>query len=182
MREVAVIAHEDSPENKRLAAYVVAGNPPADLADQLRALLRAAMPEYMVPAHFVMLEALPRTPNGKLDRKALPAPAHDNGSPGAVAIAPRNPIEEMVMGVLRDVLGRADFGVLDNFFDLGGHSLMAARLMFKLRAASGLDLPMRLLFERPTAASMAEAIEACAWLERPKAPGHAVGFREEIEL
>jgi hypothetical protein len=89
----------------------------------------------------------------------------------------------MVLGVLRDVLGRADFGVLDNFFDLGGHSLMAARLMFQLRAVSGRDLPLRVLFERPTASALAEAIDALAWAPSSRQqPAMAGNDRVEIEF
>jgi amino acid adenylation domain-containing protein len=182
VREVAVIAREDAPGDKRLVAYLVVENPPADLLDQLRALVRAASPEYMVPARFVRLEALPRTPNGKLDRKALPAPSEDALAPLGVAVAPRTPTEEMVLGVFRGVLERTDFGVFDNFFDLGGHSVMAARLMAKLRTASGLDLPLRHLFERPTVAALAEAIDALAWATGSRrAPARAAN-RVEIEL
>jgi amino acid adenylation domain-containing protein len=182
VREVAVIAREDAPGDKRLVAYLVVENPPADLLDQLRALVRAASPEYMVPARFVRLEALPRTPNGKLDRKALPAPSEDALAPLGVAVAPRTPTEEMVLGVFRGVLERTDFGVFDNFFDLGGHSVMAARLMAKLRTASGLDLPLRHLFERPTVAGLAEAIDALAWATGSRrAPARAAN-RVEIEL
>ncbi|HKS36749.1 MAG TPA: amino acid adenylation domain-containing protein, partial [Verrucomicrobiae bacterium] len=150
IREIAVIAREDIPGEKCLVAYFVADNPPVDLTDQLRALGRATLPEYMVPAHFVALKALPRTSNGKLDHKALPAPDAGDGPRRGVAVAPRTPTEEMVTGVFRGVLNRADFGVFDNFFDLGGNSLMAARIMFQLRAASGRDLPLRVLFERQT--------------------------------
>ena len=170
VREVAVIAREDAPGDKRLVAYLVVEDPPADLAEQLRALVRAASPEYMVPARFVTLEALPRTPNGKLDRKALPA------------VAPRTPSEEMVLGMFRDVLDRSDFGVFDNFFDLGGHSLMAARLMAKLRTASGLDLPLRHLFERPTVAALAEAIDALTWAATSQRAAARAANRVEIEL
>jgi len=182
VREVAVIAREDTPGDKRLVAYLVAENPPADLVGQLRALVRAAMPEYMVPAHFVMLKALPRTHNGKLDRKAMPAPSLGDGLPSAVAVDPRTPSEEMVASVFRGVLGRTDFGVFDNFFDLGGHSLMAARIMFQLRAASGLDLPLRVLFERPTVSALAEAIDALAWAASSRQQPALAGDRVEIEL
>ena len=161
--EVVVIAREEAGGDKQLVAYFVAARPPADLADQLRALVRAACPEYMVPAHFVRLDGLPRTANGKLDRKALPAPDPATVARRAEPVAPRTPAEEMVMGVFRAVLERADFGVGDSFFDLGGHSLMAARLMSQLRAASGVDLPLRLLFEHPSVAALAGALEALAW-------------------
>lgn len=86
------------------------------------------------------------------------------------------------MVAFRGVLERADFGVLDNFFDLGGHSLMAAQLMYGLRAASGVDLPLRNLFESPTVAGLAGAIDALSWLAKPKAPTYGAANREEIEL
>jgi acyl-coenzyme A synthetase/AMP-(fatty) acid ligase len=178
--EVAVIAREDTPGDKRLVAYLVAENPPADLADQLRALVRATMPEYMVPSCFVIVESLPRSHNGKLDRKALPAPGPE--APRGVAVSPRTPTEEMVLSVFRSVLDRADFGVFDNFFDLGGHSLKAARLILQLRAASGRDLPLRVLFERPTVSALAEAVDAIAWLANSKQQPAVTDNREEIEL
>lgn len=184
VREAAVIAREDPPGEKRLVAYVAAANPPADLAGQLRTRVRAVLPEYMVPAQFAVLQALPRTPNGKLDRQALPAPVAGDGAPGRLVVAPRTAAETMVTGVFCDVLGRSDFGTLDNFFDLGGHSLMAARLMYKLRTASGLDLPLRMLFEHPTPARLAESLDELDWLEKSKASGRVNGAtqREEIEL
>jgi amino acid adenylation domain-containing protein len=182
VREAAVIVREDGPGDKRLAAYLVSENPPADLADQLRARVRAALPEYMVPAHFVLLTTLPRTPNGKLDRNALPVPVPGNGSSHKTAASPRKPTEKIVMDVFRAVLDRTDFGMSDSFFDLGGHSLMAARLMLKLRAASGFDLPMRLLFERPTPARLAEAIDGLSWLKGSKTAVPDAGAREEIEV
>jgi len=182
VREVTVIAREDAPGDKRLVAYLVAENPPADLVEQLRALVRAALPEYMVPSRFVRLEALPLTPNGKLDRKALPPPGIVDEAPRAGDVGPRTPTEETVMDVFRGVLQRADFGVFANFFDLGGHSLMAARLMFRLRAVSDLDLPLRNLFERPTVAGIAGVIDSLSWSATSKSAADAAGDREEIEL
>jgi amino acid adenylation domain-containing protein len=182
VREVAVIAREDVPGDKRLVAYLVAENPPHDLTDQLRALVRAAMPQYMVPAHFVTLKALPRTHNGKLDRKALPAPSAGDGPPRGEAVSPRTPTEEMVVGVFRDVLNRTDFGVYDNFFDLGGNSLLAARIMFQLRAASGRDLPLRVLFERQNVSALAEAIDGLAWIASSRQQSAAPDNRMEIDL
>ncbi|MBU6411063.1 MAG: hypothetical protein KGR98_11815, partial [Verrucomicrobia bacterium] len=182
VREVVVIAREARPGDRNLVAYFAAENPPAGVTEELRALLRAALPEYMVPACFVRLEALPRTPNGKLDRQALPAPDQIDGAPRPIAGVPRTPTEEMVINVFRSVLGRSDFGAGDSFFDLGGHSLMAARLMLQLRAATGSDLPMRLLFERPTPARLAEAVAELAWVQKSKSSGRAAGGREEIEL
>jgi amino acid adenylation domain-containing protein len=181
VRDVAVIVREDIPEHKRLVAYLVAENA-ADLADKLRVRLRATLPEYMVPTQFVILKALPRTHNGKLDRKALPPPTVGNSAPQRVAARPQTPTEEMVLGAFRTVLNRSDFGVSDNFFDLGGHSLMAARLISRLRATSGMDLPLRDLFVRPTVAGLAEAIDALQWLRKSRTHTHAAGVREEIVL
>jgi len=180
VREAVVLAREDTPGERILVAYLVAKSPAVDLVDQLRALVRAALPEYMVPTCFVTVESLPRSHNGKLDRKALPAPGLV--APRGVAIPPRTPTEEMVLDVFRSVLHRADFGVFDNFFDLGGHSLMAARLILQLRAASGRDLPLRVLFERPTVSTLAEAVDAMAWLANSKKQPVATDNREEIEL
>ena len=182
VREVAVIAREDTPGGKRLVAYLVTENPPDDLTDQLRARVRSAMPEYMVPAQFVMLPAMPRTQNGKLDRKALPAPGADDGARSRPAVTPRTPTEALVAGVFRAVLNRADIGVFDSFFDLGGNSLMAARLMLQLRTASGHDLPLRVLFERQTVSAVAEAIDGLAWLADSTRPPAAAEDRVEIQL
>jgi len=104
VREVVVLAREDTPGDKRLVAYVVADNPPADLVDQLRTLLRATLPEYMVPAQFVRLDSLPLTPNGKVDRKALPAPDRSTGLEIS-CVAPRTPTEEILAGIWAQILG-----------------------------------------------------------------------------
>jgi len=182
VREVVVVVREDAPGERRLVAYYAAERPPADLVADLRALIRATSPEYMVPSEFVRLDALPRSPNGKLDRKALPKPLGGAGAPRVDQAAARSPTEELVMGVFRHVLERADFGVGDSFFDLGGHSLMAARLMSQLRAASGVDLPLRVLFERPTVAALAQAVDALVWAARRLTPTGGFAKREEIEL
>ncbi len=181
VREGAVVAREDGTGEKRLVAYLVAVDAPADLIDQVRALIRASLPEYMVPSEFVILAALPRTANGKLDRKALPAP-----TPGAVplagAVPPRTPTEALVMAAFADVVGRADFGVFDNFFDWGGNSLRAARLVSRLRAKAGVELLLRHLFERPTVAGLAEVIDGLSWASGAGARVAEAGEREEIAL
>jgi len=180
--EVVVVARDEAGGDKQLVAYFVAERPPADLVEQLRALIRGACPEYMVPAHFVRVDALPRTANGKLDRKALPAPAPATGAARVAAVAPRTPTEEMVMGVFSGVLERGDFGVGDSFFDLGGHSLMAARLMSQLRAVSGVDLPLRILFEHPSVAALAGALEALSWSAVRQPRTADTRDREVVEL
>jgi len=128
------------------------------------------------------LDALPLTPNGKLDRSALPAPA-ERAAASRETVAPRSANEALVVDVFQDVLRRAGIGVFDNFFDLGGHSLMAARVMAKLREKARVDLPLRNLFERPTPAELAAAIDALAFAAAgPVSAAGAAGEREEIEL
>jgi len=176
VREVVVIARNDGDDNY-LAAYLIAESQP-ELPEQLGALLHARLPDYMVPKAFVSLDRLPMTPNGKIDRKALPAPAR-NVTPRA-EVEPLTSTEELVVRVFSEVLNRSGIRFRDNFFDLGGHSLMAARLMYRLRVLTGLDLPIRNLFEHPTPGSLARIIDGLLLLAEPK--GSTGGDREEIEL
>uniref|UniRef100_UPI000E3C0CA8 non-ribosomal peptide synthetase n=1 Tax=Allorhizocola rhizosphaerae TaxID=1872709 RepID=UPI000E3C0CA8 len=155
--QVAVIVREDRPGDKRLVAYVVpAGESTVD-APALRAAAAQALPEYMVPSAFVVLDRLPITVNGKLDRKALPAPAF--GGSGATR-PPRNPREEILCGVFAEVLGVETVGIDDDFFDLGGHSLLAVRLVNRARAVLGVDVDLRDLFQAPTVAALSERFQS----------------------
>jgi amino acid adenylation domain-containing protein len=154
IREVVVVAREDIPGDQRLVAYLVAENPPADWVDQLRAQLRAALPEYMVPSAFVVLDKLPLTPNAKIDRKALPAPER-SASDEAAYVAPRTPTEEILAGIWAEVLKLERVGRDDNFFELGGHSLLAMQVAARVRGALGVDLPLRKIFATQTIANLA---------------------------
>ncbi len=158
VRECAVVAREDEPGAVRLVAYVAPaeGGPVPDAAE-LRRFLGATLPAYMVPAAFVALDTFPLTPSGKLDRRALPAPDGYGADTGG---APRTPVEEIVAGIFAEVLRRESVGIHDGFFDLGGHSLLATQAMSRLRAALHVDLPLRVLFEAPTVAALAERVEA----------------------
>jgi amino acid adenylation domain-containing protein len=152
VRECVVLAREDRPGDHRLVAYVVPRS--AALAvDELRAALRRRLPEPMIPAAFVVLAALPLTANGKLDRRALPAPDATARGP---MVAPRTAAEAVIAGIWRDVLGLPAVGVEDNFFDRGGHSLLATRVTSRLRTAFGVEIPVRALFETPTIAQLAQ--------------------------
>lgn len=182
VRASVVVARDDGGVEKQLVAYLVADHPPPDLADQLRALARATLPEYMVPSVFVTLDALPLTPNGKIDRQALPAPLAASLAPAPATVEPRTPTEAMVLGMFREVLGRADIGVFDSFFDLGGHSITAARVIARLQDATSISVPLRNLFERPTAAGLAEVVDGLAWLARSNAQSADVRGREEIAI
>ena len=158
VREAVVIAREDIPGDKRLVAYLVSASPPADLADQLRALIRAAMPEYMVPAAFVLLDAFPLSPNGKVDRKALPAP-EAAAYAGRDFEAPLGDIESALAQIWCDVLKLERIGRHDQFFDLGGNSLMAMQVVSRVRQRLVTELPLRELFAAPTVARLAARIE-----------------------
>jgi amino acid adenylation domain-containing protein len=159
-----VVAREDNSGDRRLVAYVVPaakGLHPA--IDELRDFLQARLPDHMIPSAFVFLEALPLTLSGKLDRRALPAP--ERARTGLAGwVTPRTPVEEAISEIWIALLNLEGVGVHDNFFALGGHSLLAVQVVARLRAAFGLDLPVRAFFETPTVAGLAERIEATSRL------------------
>ena len=162
--QAAVIAREDRPGEKRLVGYVVPASGQSTDPASLRAHLGQSLPDYMVPAAIVVLEALPLTRNGKLDRKALPAPDL-TVSPSAWR-APRTPQEEILCALFAEILGLARVGIEDNFFELGGHSLLATRLISRIRGMLGVELPLRSLFETPTVAGLTQQF-ASAQAARP---------------
>jgi acyl carrier protein len=130
------------------------------LVPQLRRYLKEKLPEYMVPAAFVVLDELPLTPNGKVDRRRLPAPERSRADAGAQYVAPRNEIEEMLVGIWANILGVEQVSIHDNFFELGGHSLIATRIISRIREALKVDLPLRTMFDAPTVAGLAERAQA----------------------
>ena len=155
--QAAVLVREDRPGDQRLVAYAVVA-PQAMLPDArtLRAYLAQRLPDAMLPSAFVELASFPHTPNGKLDRKALPMP----GAPDAVASrAPRTPAEELLCALWCEVLGVARAGIDDDFFALGGHSLLATQLVSRVRDAFGVELPIRTVFEEPTVAGVAAVLD-----------------------
>ncbi|MEU5363862.1 amino acid adenylation domain-containing protein [Streptomyces sp. NPDC005925] len=173
VREAVVIAREDTPGDRRLVAYVVTGDED-DPTERLRELVRAHLPEHMVPSAVVRLDALPLTVNGKTDREALPAPGGERPDLAAAYVAPRDEREEALVRVWTEVLGVERVGVHDDFFALGGHSLLATRVAFGASAALGIEVPVRLVFDRPTVAAMAADL-ATATPAAPAAPAPADG-------
>lgn len=158
VREAVVMAKEDEPDDKRLVAYVVPKEGQALTASELRSVLKEKLPEYMIPSGFVFLDALPMTPNGKVDRRALPAPDQARPELTATFVAPRTPLEEGLARIWAEVLGIERVGVNDDFFDLGGQSLAASQVTSRVIKSFQLDLPVRALFEAPTVAEMAAVI------------------------
>jgi syringomycin synthetase protein SyrE len=157
VREAVVLAREAAPGDRRLVGYVVPAGREGVAAASLRAHLGARLPDYMVPSAFVALESFPRTPGGKVDRGALPAPAWEAE---AAYVPPRSPVEEVVAAIWAEVLGRDRVGVHDGFFELGGHSLLATRVISRVREAFGAEVPLRALFESPTVAGLGERVQA----------------------
>ena len=160
-----VVAREDrgtrevGSGEKRLVAYLIPGNGAQLTVGALRDFLALQLPDYMVPAAFVALEALPQTPNGKVDRAALPAPDAANMLGDDIFVAPRSTLEEGIAAILCELLGLERISVVDNFFMLGGHSLLGLQVIARLRDAYGVELPLRTLFDAPTAAGLADEIE-----------------------
>ncbi|MCJ0871765.1 non-ribosomal peptide synthetase [Streptomyces sp. AP-93] len=158
LRDAVVVVREDTPGDRTLAAYYVARDAASGAAPgELRAHVAATLPEYMVPSSFTALDSIPLTTNGKLDKRALPAP--DQGAVGSAAafVAPRTVVEERIAAVWADVLGLDQVGVDDGFFELGGHSIRAVKLVGRLRT-EGYDLAVRDVFEYRTVARLAELV------------------------
>ncbi|SFY33420.1 non-ribosomal peptide synthetase [Streptomyces atratus] len=155
-----VVVREDVPGDKRLVAYLVPTGGTAVAVAALRAALARELPEHMLPARYVVLERLPLTPNGKVDRRALPAPEGHRPDVSAAFAAPRTPTQRAVVGIWAELLGVDEVGADDDFFELGGHSLLAVRIASRLRRDLGVDVPYRTLFDAPTPALLATAVDA----------------------
>jgi len=154
VHEAAVVLHGHCGEDKHLVAYVTTSEDDA----ALRKFLQARLPKHMIPAVFVPLDRLPRAANGKIERKALPAPPRMTRMEDRM-VAPRNSVEAQLAELWATVLGLPQVSITDNFFDLGGHSLLATQLLSRLRTALGVDIPLRTLFETPTIEGLAAALE-----------------------
>jgi acyl carrier protein len=150
---------EDFVNDRRLVAYVVA-KPGATLKKSgLREALKQRLPDYMVPNVFVVLDKLPLSANGKVDRRALPSPEDRDHEPTGPSAVPSTPTEQRLAAIWSEVLRRNHLGVHDNFFDLGGHSLMATQVISRIRMQFSCDLPLRTLFEHPTIGGLAEILD-----------------------
>jgi acyl carrier protein len=156
--EAVVIAREDKPGIKRLVAYVVPKDESRPAVRNILSVLKEDLPDYMIPSAFVFVDALPLSPNGKIDRSALPAPGNARPDIGVPFVAPRTPLEEELAEIWKEALSLDSVGVDDNFLDLGGHSLLASQIITQVIKRFQLDLPVQLLFDSPTVAEMAVVI------------------------
>jgi len=162
VREAVVVVRDDG-KDRRLIAYAVANAGLQISEDEVRAHLQTRLPQYMIPAQFVILEGLPKTPNGKVDRNALPEPERrqiqGRGASGGV--------EEILAGIWAEVLLVEQVGVEENFFEIGGHSLLATRIVSRIRELFQVELPLQIMFEAPTVAGLARRVESLARIETP---------------
>ncbi|WP_255512230.1 non-ribosomal peptide synthetase [Aerosakkonema funiforme] len=207
--EAVVIVKEEVPGDKHLVAYIVPEkqliNPKSKILScegghrdghrqdahfaqnpksyDWREFAKQKLPDYMVPSVFVMLKSVPLTSNGKVDRTALPTVDTLSFNIEENYIAPRTSVEEVLVKIWAKVLGRQQLGVQDNFFELGGHSLLATQLTSRIRDAFQIDLPVRILFEAPTVASLARYIETMSWAAKNlDSSNSTTNDREEVEF
>lgn len=166
IREAVVVAVDDEHRGKSLVAHIVSAEGSTEKGPNLREYLRRTLPDYMMPSAFVFARSLPKTPNGKIDRRAL----SERPFPGIRAHAPveqaEDKLEQQILDIWQEALGQKPLSVLDNFFDLGGHSLLAARVMHRISRVTGQIVPLAVLFEAPTVRQMAALLRDKAWSQR----------------
>jgi acyl carrier protein len=158
--EAVVLARKELSDQQRLVAYVVSAGDQRPTVTELRRSLQAQLPDYMVPSAYLFLDALPLTANGKMDQKALPLPSGQRPELERAYVAPRTPEEKLLAEILIELLKVEKVGVLDNFFDLGGHSLVAIQLLSRIRQLTGIELPIVTIFTKPTVEDLAVALSA----------------------
>ncbi|MCF4969718.1 amino acid adenylation domain-containing protein [Nostoc sp. CMAA1605] len=158
VQETVVIAREDEPGNKRLVAYVVIDGDSPITMNELRRFLQTKLPDYMVPSAFIAIAQIPLTPNGKVDRRALPIPDQSRPELEKAFVAPRNAVEIELGRIWSEVLGIESVGINDNFFDLGGNSLLAVKLFTQVEKKFGQKLPLATLLQSPTIEQLASIL------------------------
>ncbi len=163
IKEAVVVARDDGTDHKRLVGYVIPFDELELNVSELRMFLKDKLPEYMSPSLFVILKKFPLTPNAKIDRKALPEPEVSSSETGAENVAPRDELELQLRVIWQKVLGARSVGVNDNFFDLGGHSLLGAKLFAQIEKKLGKNLPLATLFQAQTIAEIAEILRQKDW-------------------
>jgi amino acid adenylation domain-containing protein len=176
VRQAAIVARQAPAGDTRLVAYVVLAEGAETAASDLRRFLAGKLPEFMVPSSFVVLDALPVTPSGKVDRRSLPALEEIRTEPARDRVPPRTATEELLADIWAEVLGPVQIGIQDNFFALGGHSLLAMRVLSRMQRTFRIELPLRRIFEAPTIAALAEIVDA----ERSARPGDLTAIADAL--
>ncbi|MCC5644520.1 amino acid adenylation domain-containing protein [Nostoc sp. CHAB 5824] len=183
VREAVVVAREDVVDDKRLVAYIVAKLDTNLTQTELRSFLKQHLPEYMLPSAFVLMDTLPLTSNGKVDRQILPVPEQTRPDLEETFVTPRTPGEEILAEIWANILGLEKVGIHDNFFELGGHSLLIVKLFARLRAAFQVDLPFQTLFGAPTVSTLAESLETACQASSSASIAHPVfDLKAEVVL
>jgi amino acid adenylation domain-containing protein len=159
IHEAVVVVREESSSGKRLVGYLTARGQPRPGLTELRSFLKERLPDYMLPAELLWLEALPRNSSGKVDRRALPVADRRRPDLESTFEAPRTVVERVLVSIWAQWLGTDQLGIHDNFFELGGHSLLAIRVIARVQAQLGVELPLRVMFDSPTVAELAIAVE-----------------------
>jgi acyl-coenzyme A synthetase/AMP-(fatty) acid ligase/acyl carrier protein len=182
VQEAIALVREDTPGDQRLVAYLVATQDASPAASELRSHLKEALPDYMIPSAFVLLPLLPRTLNGKVDRKNLPVPDPSQRAVECEFVAARSSTEKILAEVWSNMLHIEKISMNDNFFDLGGHSILAAQLVTQLRKAFGVEVPLHNVFRAPTIAEFASMVESLLWTNGPPQAVTNATDRVEIDL
>ena len=160
VKSTVVLIREEADGDKQLVVYLLPQEDANISADEVRSFLRAKLPDYMVPSWIVMVDDLPLTANGKVDRRRLPALEAIEAEQEQAAVGPRTPVEEVLRAIWSEVLERAEISTTSNFFELGGHSLLATQVVLRIKGTFGVDMHLRSLFESPTVRELASEIEA----------------------
>jgi len=163
VQQCVVTARVDCESDKYLVAYIVSNQQQKPTTDELRRFLKQKLPDYMVPSAFVFLDTLPLTPNGKIDQRALPAPDGLRQEPASTFVPPSDDLEIQLTKIWENVLGKKPISVKDNFFDVGGHSLLAVRLLAQIEKTFGKNLPLATLFQAPTVEQLAKILHQSGW-------------------
>jgi long-subunit acyl-CoA synthetase (AMP-forming) len=158
VKSCAVLVREDEPGNKQLVGYVVPREGQAPTAEEMQQFVKQKLPEYMAPSQFVFMDSIPLTTNGKVDRKALPAPTYGNISEGKDFAAPHTETEKAIADIWSKLMKLERIGIHDDFFDFGGHSLMAMKMVSQIEERFGVNLPLAEFLEEPTIAGLAKKV------------------------
>ncbi|MCT7951957.1 amino acid adenylation domain-containing protein [Ancylothrix sp. C2] len=181
VQNAAVIVREEIPGEKNLVGYIVTHQKGRHIISELREFLKAKLPAYMIPSSYAILESLPLTPSGKINRQLLPKIDAEPEDFPEDYVAPRTSVEEKLVKIWANILGKKQVSVYDNFFELGGHSLLATQLISRIRNSFEIELPLSHVFEAPTVASLAKYIEAASWITKSQKIANK-DAREEVQF